>query len=130
MARILVVDDEPFNRKLILEAYKGMADFDEAKDGQEAIEKYNQAIKDGTMYQIIILDLAMPVMDGFGVLGLIRENERKANVQLGQGVYIVVSTAFSYEYMKAFKMGCDEYILKPLDLDKLGSIITNALKKK
>ena len=61
----------------------------------------------------------MPEMDGVEVLNRIREFEKGHNVRLGKGVPIIMVTAHSNSFMKSFNGGCDDYILKPVDADKL-----------
>lgn len=65
--RILVVDDSPTNRKLLMRLLKNRGhECDEAKDGQEAVDKVTESLQEqeGSCYDTILMDYEMPVMDG------------------------------------------------------------------
>ncbi|MCR5799753.1 MAG: response regulator transcription factor [Lachnospiraceae bacterium] len=103
MAKILVVDDEERMRKLVKDflSSKGYVVF-EASNGEDAVNLF-LANKD---IGLIILDVMMPVMDGWEVCKLIREYSK---------VPIIMLTAKSEEKdeLKGFELGIDEYITKP-----------------
>ncbi len=126
MWKILVVDDNFTNRQLILEILRDFAVCDVAANGREAIEAYNQSLKKGG-YDLVLLDVAMPDMDGVEFLKLVRENEKKAGIPLGEGLPIIMVTAFKEPVNEAFSIGCDDYIVKPIDPDKLISKIKEKL---
>ena len=75
MPRVLIVDDEPSTRFLIGE---GLADhgieFDEAGNGEEALALMNKSAEDYQPYDAVVLDIVMPVMDGWEVLKHIKGN--------------------------------------------------------
>ena len=126
MWKILVVDDNFTNRQLILEILKELAVCDLASNGREAIEAYNQSLKKGG-YDLVLLDVAMPEIDGVEFLKKVRENEKKAGILLGEGLPIIMVTAFKEPFKEAFSYGCDDYIVKPIDPDQLISKIKEKL---
>ncbi|MBI5592222.1 MAG: CHASE2 domain-containing protein [Deltaproteobacteria bacterium] len=115
--RILLVDDVAVNRRII-EAYlkKTAVHIDIAENGREAIEKYQNGGTD-----LILMDMEMPVMDGFEATRSIRklENDSKA-----APIPIVALTAhaFSTERQRCLDAGCSHFFTKPIrkaDLFKL-----------
>jgi len=118
MWKILIVDDAFANRQLILEILKEVAQCDVASNGKEAIEAVNYA-RDKDAYDLILLDIAMPEVNGLEFLHLLRETEKNAGIDLGEGVPVIMVTAHKKPFIEAFNEGCDDYILKPIDAGKL-----------
>jgi CheY-like chemotaxis protein len=107
--RILVVDDGPENRELVslVLAEAGLA-VEEAENGQVAVDMAAR-----TAYDAILMDMSMPVMDGFTATKLLRGR--------GSKVPIIALTAHA---MKGFEQeilaaGCTGYVTKPIDIDVL-----------
>lgn len=104
-ANILVVDDEEGIRKSLC-AYLRMEGYtvDTAADGAEAIEKLKNA-----KFNIILLDINMPVMDGLEAIQQIKA--------LDFSIQVIMMTAFSTfdKTMKSLEYGATDYILKPFD---------------
>jgi two-component system chemotaxis response regulator CheY len=118
MWRILVVDDNFTNRKLLLDILEDYAKCDVAVNGREAIDAFNLSLKEKP-YDLILLDIAMPEINGLEVLQVIRESEQKAGIDLGDGIPIIMVTAYKQPFIEAFDRGCDNYIIKPIDPDEL-----------
>lgn len=118
--KILVVDDEPGVRSSLAgilkdEGYR----LDTATSGEECLEKVRSAI-----YDLILLDVWLPGMDGIEVLG-----------RLGQtpfsGAVVVISGHGTIEVaVRAVKLGAFDFIEKPLTLEKTLVIVKNALRQK
>ncbi len=111
-AKILVVDDSDFERLLISTALKkaGFSKIYVAGDGIEAIEKTMDLRPD-----IVLLDLKMPKMDGFGYC----ENVR-ATASLPRMPIIVQTVLEERESrLRALSCGADDYLIKPLDMEEL-----------
>ncbi len=68
---------------------------------------------------MILLDIAMPDMDGMEVLEKIRSYEESCGIPLGRGVKIIMVTALKETFMQSFKKGAEDYILKPVELNAL-----------
>lgn len=112
-AKILIVDDEPFNVDYLEQELEDL-DYEiiTASNGQEALEKIHSEQPD-----LILLDLMMPVLDGFAVL-----EEIKADTFLRTTPVIIVSAANdSKSVVKGIKQGADDYITKPIDAEHLKS---------
>lgn len=117
---ILVVEDSDETRAMLTrmvysEGYTPI----EARNGVEALEKVGECKPD-----LIIMDLNMPHLDGLSTTERIRQFREKQSQ-----IPIVAITAFDTFGMKeaALQAGCNEYLLKPLDLDELGTLLRNHL---
>ncbi len=120
--KVLAAEDEPINRKLfqkILEKNFNIKNIDMVENGAEAYEK---AVKNN--YDVIFLDLQMPVMDGFEAL----EKMKKAGVKTP--IYMLTADAYKDTEIEAKKHGADGYITKPINVDKLQEIFIEIKEKK
>ena len=118
LQRILIVDDEPPIRKLLrtgLTAH-GFSVL-EAEDGKTALAMLRRNAMD-----LLILDLGLPEMDGFGVIEALRQS--------GGNIPIVVLSARSDEVgkVRALDMGADDFVTKPFGMDELLARIRAALR--
>ena len=128
MWRILIVDDNLENRELLAEILRDVANCEMVSGGQEAIDAYNRSLQDKN-YDLILLDIEMPDIDGLEILRKIRQNEQDAGIDLGDGIPIIMVTAHKKPFLDAFYQGCTDYILKPINAEKLISKIEQKLKK-
>jgi len=116
--RVLLAEDETDLRKMmkILLELHGY-DVLEAADGYEAVEKAVEEEPD-----LILMDIAMPVMDGIDSTRTIRRHEGLRNVP------IVAVTAYGDFYsQRARKAGCDDVIQKPIDFSRLKPMVESYL---
>ena len=118
MAKILIVDDAAFMRKVIRDTLSkaGYTDIDEAVDGRDAVEKYFQIHPD-----LVLMDITMPNMDGLEALKAIRSKDSNANV--------VMCSAMGQETMvvEAVQSGIKDFIVKPFKSDRLLKTVSNIL---
>lgn len=118
MQKILIVDDEENIRKVIREylEFEGFLCF-EASNGEEAIKMCKE-----NSYDLIVLDIMMPKIDGFTVA---KEIRKKSNVP------IIMLSARSEEYDKlyGFDVGIDDYVTKPFSPKELVARIKANLKR-
>ena len=116
--RILVVDDEASIRR-ILETRLKMAGYNvvTAEDGEEAVELFNKTNPD-----IVILDVMMPKMDGYGVC---REIRRTSDVP------IIILTALGdvSERITGLELGADDYVIKPFSPKELEARVKAVLRR-
>ena len=121
--KILVVEDNLDNRRILVYRLKRIGDFDivEASNGQEALGMVETEKPD-----IIFMDLKMPVMDGWEATRRIRGTE------FGRSIPIIALTAqaMAGDEQKALAAGCDDYVAKPIvdpDIvrDKLERLLTS-----
>ncbi len=116
--KILIVDDDIHLRKLVL-TYAEREGFqcEEAENGQKAIDKVNSM-----EFDIIVLDVMMPGLDGFETLGEIRRDSQ---------VPVIMLTSRSEEYDKllGFNLGADDYVPKPFSPKELMARVGAVLKR-
>ncbi|MDP2654269.1 MAG: response regulator [Candidatus Omnitrophota bacterium] len=129
MHRILIVDDNFENRQLLAEILREVAVCDFAASGKEAIEAYNLSLQKGEPYSLILLDIELPEVNGLEILEKIRESERSSGIALGDGIKIIIVTAYEKRFLEAFNRGCDDYILKPIDTSVLLTKIASKLEQ-
>jgi CheY-like chemotaxis protein len=109
--RILVVDDNPRNLKLAFDVLEDAGyEVIEAVDAEEA-----QSMIDRNLPDLILMDIALPGMDGLTLTRKIKANERTKHIR------IIALTAFAMkgDDQKALAAGCDGYITKPIDIHQL-----------
>ncbi len=112
MISLMIADDHPLLIDGIKTALKGSADIDivgEANNGFQVLEKLDAGLK----VDVILMDLKMPVMDGFEATKLIRELDKDIPI-IAQSAY-----AFAGDRKKAIESGCTDFLSKPLDQKKL-----------
>jgi len=129
MWKVLVVDDNERNAELLVEVLDGRATCDVAANGEDALTAYNKSIESNSPYAVILLDIAMPGIDGLDVLKAIRKKEENKGIQMGQGTPVIMVTAYKEPFMDAFNKGCDDYVLKPIDPDRLIKKLDEKLTK-
>ena len=123
--RILIVEDDFASRKCMMNIMSANGFCDGTVDGMEAVEAYMMALEDEQPYDLICLDVMMPVMDGYQVLNTIRNMEKQRGIEGDDRVKIIMMTALNEQknVRKAFEMGCTVYCAKPVDLDKLINVL-------
>lgn len=100
----------------IMEPYGEM---DVAVNGSEAIHLYEESIKSGTPYELIMLDIMLPLVDGQSVLYHIRKYEQH-HPELSHVKVIVTSALGDLQTVKTMiKYRCDAYLRKPIDRNML-----------
>ena len=116
MAKILLVEDAAFMRKVIKDALSkaGYSDLHEAVDGADAVEKYNSLKPD-----LVLMDITMPNMDGLEALKAIRAADGNANV--------VMCSAMGQETMviDAIRSGAKDFIVKPFKAERVLKTVTS-----
>jgi CheY-like chemotaxis protein len=106
--RILVVEDNLDNRRILVYRLKRIGEFDivEASNGEEALA----VVQSSAPPDLIFMDLKMPVMDGWEATKKIRQ------LQFGRDIPIIALTAqaMAGDEQKALAAGCDDYLAKPI----------------
>jgi len=114
--RVLLVEDNAINQAIALYLLKPtQADIALAKNGQEAVEKF-LASKEGS-FSLILMDISMPIMDGYEATKRIRGSGRKD--ALTTPILAMTANAFSEDSDKIFKTGMNEHLTKPIDKNML-----------
>ena len=121
MIRILVAEDNAVNRELLRELLEARGySVSEACDGQEALHMIEQSLP-----ELLLLDIGMPVLDGFAVIRKIRENPRLAPLP----VVAVTAYAMRGDREKILSSGFDGYLSKPLNPSSLTQELDRLLTK-
>jgi len=119
--RVLIVDDDERNR-YALSSYLDMMEMKviTANDGESALKILGSG---GIKIDLILLDIMMPVMDGYEMLRLLRSDESLKDIP----VIAVTARAMKGDDLKCLEAGATDYIAKPIDLKNFLSIMNKWL---
>ena len=125
--KILLAEDDFVTRKSMASFLSKYGECDVTVDGMEAVDAYLMALEDGEPYDLVCLDIMMPIMDGYQALVGIRNLEKERNLPAEKVAKIIMTTALSEEknVKMAFELGCTIYSGKPIDQERF----EQALKK-
>lgn len=119
--KILVVDDSEMNREILIEMLKEEFEIIEAENGKQGLELLK---KYGKKISVVLLDIVMPVMDGFEVLTVMNRNHMIDDIPV-----IMISSEESEAYIRrAFNFGVSDYISRPFDCDVVYQRVFNTIK--
>jgi len=119
--QILIVDDSQINCEILAEILKDEYRILEAANGEECIDLLKQY---GTGIALLLLDINMPVMDGFEVLALMNRKNWIEDIPV-----IMISSEDSASYVrKAYEMGASDYISRPFDVQVVHQRVSNTIK--
>ena len=123
--RVLLAEDGPDNQALISSVLRRAGlDVDLANDGQIACEKTMAAQEAGAPYELIVMDMQMPLMTGYEATAALRRD--------GVAIPILALTAqaMTGDRDKCLAAGCDEYLSKPIDRARLLALVRELLGKR
>ncbi|MDR1495429.1 MAG: response regulator [Clostridiales Family XIII bacterium] len=118
--RLLVVDDIDINRLIISELFAGKYEVLEASNGKEALDIINDEDSD---LAIVLLDMVMPVMDGFGVLKAMNESGKINNIP----VILVTSEDDDEMALESYSLGVSDVIHKPFNASIVNQRVMNVI---
>lgn len=122
--RLLLVDDNELNREIAVDI---MSEFgvvvEEAENGQEAIQYLLQ--HGGGYYDAVLMDVQMPVMDGYEAAKRIRAMDDKALAQIP--IIAVTANAFAEDKQRALEIGMNAHIVKPIQISELFQTIRSLM---
>lgn len=107
---VLIVDDEEINRMLLGNILEENYEIFYAENGAQAWEMLTER---KVRFSLILMDLLMPVMDGFTLLGKIRQDETMTNIP------VIVMTSEKPAEVQSIKLGADDFIAKPYDMPEV-----------
>ncbi|MEE1249213.1 MAG: response regulator [Lachnospiraceae bacterium] len=125
--KILLAEDDFVTRKFMRNFLEKYGECDVTVDGMEAVDAFMMALEEDEPYDLVCLDIMMPVMDGYQALVGIRNIEKERNIPEEKAVKVIMTTALNEEknVKMAFELGCTIYSGKPIDQAKF----EQALKK-
>ncbi|MDE7311788.1 MAG: response regulator [Eubacterium sp.] len=125
--KILLAEDDFVTRKFMVNFLSKYGECDVTVDGMEAVDAFMMALEDEEPYDLVCLDIMMPVMDGYQALVAIRKLEKEKNIPDDKAVKVIMTTALNEErnVKMAFELGCTIYSGKPINQDRF----EQALKK-
>lgn len=113
--KLLIAEDVAYNAELMtamLDKKFGIRNIRFAKDGLEAIEM----VRNGD-FEMVFMDIQMPRLDGFGAIRLIREFDKTTPI------VVMSANAFKEDITKALRLGANDYITKPIRVDKVAEVL-------
>ena len=123
--RILLAEDNDLNAEIAIEllAEQKIIVY-RAKDGAECLDKLEKA--DSGYYDMILMDIQMPVMDGYNAAARIRrmKDEKKASIP----IVAMTANAFAEDRQKAISMGMNDHVAKPIDMNVLLPVIAKYIR--
>jgi CheY-like chemotaxis protein len=135
-SKILIVDDEKFNCDIIegflmvLQMPNYQQRTDQCYNGETAVEKVKAAIEDNDpyRYRLILMDICMPFLDGYGAAMQIRKLWQKAGIRREfQPTIVAISGHVEQEHIiKAMEHGMDRAYIKPLPLVEFAKLLISA----
>ncbi len=118
--QVLVIDDEPIMRKLLMQILKDKHEVVLKENGREALEW----MYSGNIPDLVVADLNMPEIDGFEYIEKVRESGFFNDVPL----IVLSGEESSAERIKCLKLGANDYLIKPFNPEELGLRIDNLIK--
>ncbi len=119
--QILVVDDNAINLRLMTAILKRLGHYaDTVEDGAASLVKFKDK-----QYDVILMDIMMPVMDGITATREIRKMEAERQTDPGSRVKIIATTANAFEDggKKLLEAGVDHYMHRPIEVDELQRLL-------
>ncbi|MAT73141.1 MAG: hypothetical protein CMJ58_26955 [Planctomycetaceae bacterium] len=120
--RVLLAEDTPANRFLLRKLLEPTGvELDCVEDGEQAVKRALVRLAEGDPYDLLLMDMQMPVMDGFEAVTQL--------VRLGHAAPIIAVTAaaLSAERERCMAVGCSEVVTKPIDFDELQFVMNKYL---
>jgi len=124
MLNFLIVDDSKYQRYIIELCLQQFGRCDQAEDGRQALELFQKTLESGKPYDLVVLDILMPEMDGHQALKKIMELQQDRDQRCK--VVMLSSLDDPQNMMQAqLEEGADAYITKPFEDDTLIETLRN-----
>jgi len=119
--RILIVEDSPTMRQLLVFALKRMKGIEivEAQDGMDGLRKVTS-----DHFDLALIDINMPVMDGLKLISLIRGEHSLEQMP----ICVITTEGAKEDRERAMSLGANEYLTKPIQANKVLNVAKNLLK--
>jgi two-component system chemotaxis response regulator CheY len=119
--RILIVEDSPTMRQLLVFALRRLKNVDivEAQDGMDGLRKVSS-----DHFDIALIDINMPVMDGLKLIRLMRSEETLKDIP----IVVITTEGASEDRERALSLGANEYLTKPIQANRVLSVVKDLMK--
>jgi len=119
--RILIVEDSPTMRQLLVFALKRLKDAEivEASDGMDGLRKVTS-----DHFDLALIDINMPVMDGLKLISLIRSEDSLKEMP----IVVITTEGATEDRERALTLGADEYLTKPIQANRVLAVAKGLLK--
>jgi two-component system chemotaxis response regulator CheY len=119
--RILIVEDSPTMRQLLVFALKRLKDVDivEAQDGMDGLRKVSS-----DHFDLALIDINMPVMDGLKLISLIRGEDNLKSMP----IIVITTEGANEDRERALALGANEYLTKPIQANRVLRVAQDLLK--
>lgn len=119
--RILIVEDSPTMRQLLVFALRRLKNVEivEAQDGMDGLRKVSS-----DHFDIALIDINMPVMDGLKLIRLMRSEETLKDIP----IVVITTEGASEDRERALGLGANEYLTKPIQANRVLSVVRDLMK--
>jgi two-component system chemotaxis response regulator CheY len=119
--RVLIVEDSPTMRQLLVFALRRLKDIEivEAQDGMDGLRKVSS-----DHFDIALIDINMPVMDGLKLIRLMRGEDSLKSIP----IVVITTEGANEDRDRAIALGANEYLTKPIQANKVLSVVKSLLK--
>lgn len=127
LRKCLIVDDDELGREIIAHYLQEVPVVDTAAGGRDAVEKFQAALTSGDPYELILLDIVMPEMDGIAAGKEIRKLEKEQALPADKQVKIVMLTALNtpQDVMQSMmSVQSSAYLVKPVEPEKVRKTVS------
>ncbi len=120
--QVLIVEDSPTMRQLLIFALRRLKDVDivEAQDGMDGLRKVSS-----DHFDLALIDINMPVMDGLKLISLVRGDENLKDIP----IVVITTEGAKEDRERALNLGADEYLTKPIQANRVLSVVKDLLKR-
>jgi two-component system chemotaxis response regulator CheY len=120
--RILIVEDSPTMRQLLVFALRRLKGVDivEAQDGMDGLRKLSS-----DHFDLALIDINMPVMDGLKLIGLMRGEDALKDVP----VVVITTEGAEQDRERALRLGANEYLTKPIQANQVLAVARSLLER-
>jgi two-component system, chemotaxis family, chemotaxis protein CheY len=123
--RILIGEDDTISRKFVYRFLSQYGDCDLTLDGFEVRDAVLMALQEQNLYDLICLDIMMPKLDGITALKMIRDMEKKCEIERPAKVIMISAITDKNFIKRSFASGCDEYITKPIAITRFIEVLNS-----
>ena len=119
--QVLIVEDSPTMRQLLVFALRRLKDVEisEAQDGMDGLRRVTNE-----HFDIALIDINMPVMDGLKLISLIRGEESLKDIP----IVVITTEGASEDRDRALALGANEYLTKPIQANRVLAVVRALLK--